>query len=98
LDALHDAVRELSIKLVVNMARDAKEERQGQVIGEVCRRFLNIEVTPIGTIPLDPGIERWAARMDTGSLHRDHSEGALSAIYEIAYALLTQAEQQSRAA
>lgn len=88
LEDVRGAVEDLRIRLVVNMVRHPKEQKVGDLIGEVCQRFLGVQVETLGVVPYDPSIEKWALTMDSESLGRGSAGGAFHAIYEIAYGLL----------
>lgn len=91
LDEVRAVIREHSFKIVVNMSRDSFDLRAGQVIQDVCRRFLMLEAEVVGAIPHDARIDRWSATMDLGTLlGKDGEGGALQPSYEIAYRLLSQ--------
>ena len=93
LEVAQKAVHSFRVEMVVNMARNPKEESFGQVIGEVCRRYLEIDMHTLGSIPYDPTIERWAMRMEHGSFGHEGRDGALRATYGIAYEILTRGER-----
>jgi flagellar biosynthesis protein FlhG len=96
--AAQSAVAGYRVKLIVNMVRHAREDRMGEVLKEVCRRYLGIEVEPLGVVPYDPSFERWAARMDFGAFGRERSEGALGALYQVAYAMVKGPQTRAKAA
>ena len=93
LEVAKKSVHAFRIEMVVNMARNPKEESFGQVIGEVCRRYLEIDMHTLGSVPYDPTIERWAMRMEHGSFGHEGTDGALRATYDIAYEILTRGER-----
>ncbi|MCK4304288.1 MAG: P-loop NTPase [Candidatus Eisenbacteria sp.] len=98
LKAVRQAVDSFNVQLVVNMARNPKEEGFGRVIAEVCHRYLEIDVNPLGSIPFDPSVDRWASRMDLGTFGQEGADGALRATYEVAYAMLSKFGQMNQAA
>ncbi len=100
-EALEDvraSIEDLRIELIVNMARDAKEFRVGEMIREVCMKFLGLQVHALGTVPYDRTLENWAKTMDKGSLGKDSGSEALRAVYEIAYDIIGSEDRQRRAA
>ncbi|MCB9463731.1 MAG: P-loop NTPase [Candidatus Eisenbacteria bacterium] len=92
LDEVRAAIDDLRLELVVNMARDPKEHKVGDLIREVCKKFLGLDVRVRGTIPYDPGMEKWAKTMDAGALGQDTGSSALRAAYEIAYEMISELE------
>jgi flagellar biosynthesis protein FlhG len=98
LSAAQEAVAGYRVKLILNMVRHAPEHRVGEVLKEVCHRYLGIQVEPLGAVPYDPSFERWAARMDFGAFGREGSEGALGALYQVAYAMVKGPEKRVKAA
>ena len=92
LDDVRTAIQDLRLELIVNMARDPKEHRVGDLIRAVCMKFLGLEVRVRGTIPYDPAMERWAKTMDAGSIGNDTGSAALRAAYDIAYGMIAEME------
>lgn len=98
-DDVRAVIDEIEINLIVNMVRDAKEEKIGKMIQEVCRRFLGLTVNCLGSVPYDPRVEKWSATMDPGSIGKEGGGDALRAAYEIAYGMLgASVSRQDRAA
>lgn len=87
LRALEETLRAFQVSLIINMARDAREAKKAEIIIQVCRRYLNIEIEPLGSLPQDESIERWAARMDPTLFIQSGNSGVQQASYEIAYRL-----------
>jgi len=96
--AVESALAAFHVRLVVNMARSARDEKAGDVIRKVCERFLDIQVDCLGAIPLHPAMERWAATMGKESPGKEWSEEVLRSTYQIAYQILTRPDVPQRRA
>jgi flagellar biosynthesis protein FlhG len=86
-DALNAALRSFDVRLIVNMVKTPQEEQTGEVIRQVCDRYLSIDVRVAGRVPFDPTLERWAGKMDPQLFVRGPKDGAQRASDEIAYRL-----------
>lgn len=96
--AVRAALDAFRVYLVVNMTRTARDEKAGEVIRKVCERFLDIDVTCLGSVPRDPAMEKWAATMGKDSPGKEWSEEVLRSTYQVAYQILTRPEIARRAA
>lgn len=94
---IQNAITDLRIQLVVNSVRSPKEEKVGDLIADVCHRFLSVSVETLGTVPYDPSIEKWASTMEPDAIGKGNG-GAFHAIYEIAYGLLERSPAARRVA
>jgi flagellar biosynthesis protein FlhG len=97
-DEVRQAIASIELGVIVNMTRRPQDARAGQVIKDVCQRFLQVRANCLGAIPYDPTLDRWAQRMERGTFGQEGSDGALRAAYEIAYQMLSKGADQERAA
>ena len=88
LNAVRDAIVDLKVRLVVNMVRNARDEKVSEVIRGVCRRYLGVEIELAGSLPYDPSLERWASRMEHGTFGREGLGGAFHKAYDIAFSVM----------
>jgi flagellar biosynthesis protein FlhG len=91
------ALAAFQVNLVVNMVHGPRDEQTAQVVQGVCKRYLGIDISVLGSVQFDPAVQRWASTMDPNCFAQAGLDGARRATHDIAMRMVPE-QAQAKAA